>query len=472
MDTHRFVVREISKQVKAFHKEKKPFRIFHGSSYSTRAMHNPRAVVHTGDLRYILDINTDSNFAMVEPNVPMDELARATLKKGLLPPVVPGLRGLMVGGCFSGTATASSSFKYGYFDQAVAWVECVLPDGKITRASRTRNPDLFSGLVGTLGTAVPAAKYVELTCIPVTTPAESLDVLNSSAEELDNDFVEALLYGAEAPIYGVIVVASYLAKRSKSNPLVSFSGRKDPWFNLHVQKTSPSIECVPTMDYLFRHDRGSFNLGRFAFGRLPFNKWIRWLADSAMHSSDLVQTVKALRWTEHLIIQDAVIPQSSTFLMLEYLETKVKIYPIHICPVRHLRQPSTNPTLMRPNPTRTNLSTSLSIRGYTPSTIHDTIAFIATHRELEHLVRELGGVKWLYSKNYYTENEFWRIYDREEYDKLREKYGASYLANVFEKSRVLETGTMGRVDQAKGFWKWGFKRTGIVGMKLPPAELS
>ncbi|KAF2177915.1 hypothetical protein K469DRAFT_696300 [Zopfia rhizophila CBS 207.26] len=134
MDAHCYVVREIPKLVetfydenilrrkhfttKTFYDEKRPFRVYHGSTNSTRAMHDPRAVVNTSNLRDVWDINTESKFAMVEPNVSMDKLVKETLKYGLIPPVVPAFPGTTVGRTFAGTAAGSSSFKYGIFDQA------------------------------------------------------------------------------------------------------------------------------------------------------------------------------------------------------------------------------------------------------------------------------------------------------------------------------------------------------------------
>ena len=96
MDTHRYAVRELAKEIKGSYEEKRPFRVYHGSTYSTRAMHNPHAIVHTSDLNHILDINTTSKFVIAEPNVSMDHLLKETLKHKLMPPVVPAFPGTTV----------------------------------------------------------------------------------------------------------------------------------------------------------------------------------------------------------------------------------------------------------------------------------------------------------------------------------------------------------------------------------------
>jgi Delta24-sterol reductase len=62
--------------------------------------------------------------------------------------------------------------------------------------------------------------------------------------------------------------------------------------------------------------------------------------------------------------------------------------------------------------------------------------FVAWNRAFEKKVHELGGQKWLYAHTYYSEEEFDEIYDRSEYDALREKYRATYLPTVYDKVKV------------------------------------
>jgi len=40
-------------------------------------------------------------------------------------------------------------------------------------------------------------------------------------------------------------------------------------------------------------------------------------------------------------------------------------------------------------------------------------------------VRELGGIKSLYSDSYFTEDEFWAIYNRPAYLALKQRYDPS-----------------------------------------------
>ncbi|KAK3207664.1 hypothetical protein GRF29_103g1664323 [Pseudopithomyces chartarum] len=363
MDTHKFDVRELSKQVRSFYEQRKPFRIYHGDSHSFRAMHDPKAVIHTSHLHHVLDVNKTSRFAIVEPNISMDKLLKEMLKYGLMPPVVPSFPGLTVGGTFAGTAGSSASFRYGFFDQAVLWVEVVLPDGTITRASRTRNAELLDGTVGSLGTLgivtllqiklVEAAKWVELRYMPVESDVDALETLERLAKDPGNSFLEAILYGPQSPHYGVIVVGKL--STASHHPQVILDNPVSEWFYDHALRACGTTQCVQLDDYLFRHDRGALNLGKYCFGRLPLNSWTRWLADPALRSSPITRTAQALHWADHLFMQDLVTPPESTSTMLDFMEKNLGIYPLLLTPV--LRSPNDHASTFTPHLT---LSTNLT----------------------------------------------------------------------------------------------------------------
>lgn len=114
MDAHSKAVTVIAANVRDFCDRKEPFRIYHGSTNSTRKSQRRRGqMVDTSAMSHILKIDTERKTALVEPNVPMDSLVEATLQHGLIPPVVMEFPGITVGGGFAGTSGESSSFRYG-----------------------------------------------------------------------------------------------------------------------------------------------------------------------------------------------------------------------------------------------------------------------------------------------------------------------------------------------------------------------
>lgn len=99
METHNATVAVLAAQVARFNETKTPFRIYHGSTLSTRTSSRARnQVVDVSSLNHVLRFDELEKTVLVEPNVPMDELVEATMARGLLPKVVMELPNITVGG--------------------------------------------------------------------------------------------------------------------------------------------------------------------------------------------------------------------------------------------------------------------------------------------------------------------------------------------------------------------------------------
>ena len=93
LEEHSQAVARIQEQVRRFHTEKRHFRIYHGSTSSTRALNFQKdAIVDTSDMRRLFPVDTATQTVQVEPNVPMDDLAEHTLKQNLIPKCVMELK--------------------------------------------------------------------------------------------------------------------------------------------------------------------------------------------------------------------------------------------------------------------------------------------------------------------------------------------------------------------------------------------
>jgi FAD/FMN-containing dehydrogenases len=160
---HTIAVQEISARVSDFHSHQQPFRIYHGTTNSTRPSNRSLSnTVSTKSLTHILEIDINRCTAIVEPNVSMGALVAATKAHGLVPLVVVEFPNISVGGGFSGTSGESSSFREGFFDHTVNWIEMVLADGQVVKAYNDRvetaseladkHSDLFWGTASSFGT--------------------------------------------------------------------------------------------------------------------------------------------------------------------------------------------------------------------------------------------------------------------------------------------------------------------------------
>lgn len=495
---HEAAVSIIAQQVAHFDASDIPFRIFHGNTNSTRPSVRTRAcTIDISSLHNVISVNQTTRTCLVEPNVPMDALVAATLPYGLVPPVVPEFPGITVGGAFAGTAGESSSFRHGFFDKAVTWTEVILPDGEIVIASKDKNEDLFSGLAGTFGTLgittlfeislVPAKKFVELSYIPVGNIEDAQRVMHQVTEDKEMDFLDGIMF---APERGVVMAAKFAGRNSTNSgmPVVTFTKAWDQWFYLHteqvtnkstgvdtIKSTTPTSkspaaahrELIPLTDYLFRYDRGAFWTGRFAFTYFltPFTRFIRWLGDRYMHTRIMYHALHRSGLMQRFIIQDMALPNKNIPEFSAWLDTELPhIYPRWLCPLKTEGTVSMHPHLAPAAASNDDALLNIGVWGPTPPGMRQ----VTVNRKIEAKLTSLQGMKWLYAQTFYTEDEFWQIYDRTWYEALRKKYRAEKLPSVYEKVRTkfeVEPNTDGdvRLGIEKGFWSiWPF--AGVYGV--------
>jgi hypothetical protein len=130
------------------------------------------------------------------------------------------------------------------------------------------------------------------------------------------------------------------------------------------------------------------------------------------------------------VIQDVDIPIDRAAEFLAFLHAEVGILPIWLCPIRV-----------------PDAGAAFTLYPLTPGTVYVNFGFwdVVTTRQqrpagfcnrlIERKVRELGGIKSLYSDSYFTEDEFWAIYNRPAYAALKERYDpAGALGDLYAKT--------------------------------------
>ncbi|KAK3941617.1 alpha/beta hydrolase fold-domain-containing protein [Diplogelasinospora grovesii] len=503
MERHKAVVSKISSTIRSYFQRGEPYRIFHGSTNSTRPASQKQLSgrVDISQLCNVLSIDPVRRVALVEPKVPMDQLVSATLPKGLVPPVVMEFPGITAGGGFSGTAGESSSFKHGFFDDTVDRVEMVLADGQIVEATPTNElSDLFqgaAGAVGTLGTTtllevrlMEAKRFVRTRYIRTHSVAEAVRVVMEETNNPDNEYLDGILYSKN---HGVVVTGQLTDDTPENGKVQTFSGAWDPWFYLHArtqtQQSQERVEYVPLGEYLFRYDRGGFWVGAAAFryfkGLVPFNKLTRWWLDDFLHTRMMYRALHGSGESGRLIIQDVAMPPQSVEELVNYTGDELNIWPLWLCPLKRRGPPTFHPftttprrekerQLLRGEQTQQTaengrekegeggMMLNVGVWGWGPDCPKK---FVQKNRELEQVVRDLGGMKWLYAHTYYTPEEFWGMYGNHEwYSKLREKYQATNLPTVYDKVYVDPK----QVEEKVAGRHWLLKRwplAGLVGIR-------
>ncbi len=428
--------------MKSFFARKQKVKIYHGSTNSTRAQKFEKdKFVDVSRLDRVIEINTNEQYILVEPNVPMDRLVEATLEHGLIPPVVPEYPGITVGGAIQGGAGESSSFKYGGVHDCCLQYEIVLGNGEMITASPNKNEDLFFGTAcsyGSLGVItliklrlVPAKEYIQLNYHPVKSFEEALSLIENKITE-GVDLIDGIIFKKNR---GLIMTGRFSHK--KDLPTSTFRNRYDEWFYLHAEKISengkPHTELIPIRDYIFRYDRGAFWGGRdvCSFLKIPFTRLTRYVLDGIFKARSVYRILHATNISQRYLIQDLILPKENFVNFLNFTDEILNKYPLWICPL----SPAKNDKLS-PNYISTDLAMNV---GIYKEFGHDYQHFLKANRDIEQKVRHLGGRKVLYAHAYYPQDEFWEIYDHFWYKSLRKKYFAeSVFPDVYEKTRVSE----------------------------------
>ncbi|KAH6640154.1 hypothetical protein F5144DRAFT_589697 [Chaetomium tenue] len=450
-------VNRIAADVHAFFTRGEPFRVFHGSTNSTRPAHDAK-VVDISALNNILEISEASKTAVVEPNVPMDKLVQATLARGMVPPVVMEFPGITVGGGFSGSAGESSSFRYGYFDQTVQAVEVVLGTGDAVRAAATQHPDLFRGAAGTAGTLgivaklelnlIPARRFVRLEYHRYGTVEETLTAVRRATEDLSNDYVDGIVFSRTI---GLVMIGRLTDELPPFTRPQTFSA------DHRVDDDHPT-DYIPLAEYLFRYDRGGFWVGAQAFSYfplIPFNRFTRWFLNDFMHTRMLYRALQGSNMSFGQMVQDLSLPYSTAEAFIDYTTDHLDIWPLWLCPLKAIERPSFHPSYCGPDgdgPPEPMLNI-----GLWGAASGDVETFVRQNMELESVLTGLGGRKVLYSHTYYSEEKFWGLYDRPWYDSLRRKYGATSLPNLYDKVHV----DVEKVKSEHGKKKWPGRLAGV-----------
>ncbi len=438
---HTEKVTQLQQQISEYYDRQVPFRVYHGSTNSTRILTFKRSeMVDTSDMGRVLSIDTKRNVAIVEPNVSMDKLVKQTLKYGLVPPVVPEFPGITIGGAIQGAGAETTSHKWGCVSQTVNWMEYILGDGSLIKASPTENADLFYGSAGSCGslglitaaeiTLIPARKYVNITHYQIGSFQEGVDLMQMYAD-MKCDFIEWFMFSKG---HGAIVIGTM--SDEIQGRLRRFSRPYDPWYYLYIKGIAGAgqqvTDTVPLKDYLFRFNRGAFWAAELAFEQsgFPFNAVTRFILDPFLRTRKLYQALQESAASQAYICQDLVLPKETVVAFLDYIDQELNIYPIGGCPIKpEPRSP------LQCNGITSDIVFNIGVYGLR---VEPYDKFVEVNRSIEKKTSELGGKKWFYAHNFYSESEFWNIYDKQWYVQLREKYRATTLPDIFARTRVTQ----------------------------------
>lgn len=318
------------------------------------------------------------------------------------------------------------------------------------QASRTEHEELLHACGGSFGTfgvitalhidLVEAKQFIELTYTPITSMETALDVIETKTDQSANQYLDGIMFGQQAGV----IMSGRLSDAQNGLPVSRFTRATDPWFYLHAEKVmqrasdSEYREVIPVKDYLFRYDRGAFWAGKYSFQyfMMPFNAFTRWLLDPLLRTKVMYHALHKSHLAEEYLVQDIGFPYKTAPKFMDYLHNTFGFYPIWLCPLKVDPDMALHPRKMAAfveDARSPGMMLNIGMWGPGPRRYED---FILANRDIEKMTLLLGGLKCFYAQAFYTEQEFWDVYDKEWYDKMRLMYDASSLTNVYQKVNV------------------------------------
>jgi FAD/FMN-containing dehydrogenase len=368
-------------------------------------------------------------------------LVDETLAHGVMPCVVPQLKSITLGGAAAGVGIEASSLRYGLAHETLAAIDVLLADGSVAHCTPgNEHRDLFYGFpnsYGTLGYAlklttrvVPVKPYVAIQHLRHDHPERYFEHLASHCGARDADFIDGTVFSGKE-------MYLTLGRFADTAPHTSDYTYEHIYYRSIRERET---DHLTTHDFIWRWDTDWFWCSKNLYAQNPIVR--RLLGRERLNSTTYT---KVMRWNSRWgitraltrlsgrrpesVIQDVDIPIDRCAEFLKFFLDEIGITPVWICPIQAYDAKS-DFVLYRYDPRRTLVNFGFwdvvrDREGRPPGWYN---------RKIERKVRELGGIKSLYSESYYPEDEFWKIYNRPAYEALKARYDPNgRFKNLYQK---------------------------------------
>jgi FAD/FMN-containing dehydrogenase len=367
--------------------------------------------IDIGDLNEIIEINPEAMTCTAESGVTFTDLVQATLRYGLVPTVVPELKTITVGGAISGCSLESMSFKYGGFHDSCLEYEVITATGEVLRCTPDNENRLvfqmIHGSFGTLGVLskltfplVPAKPFVHMNYETYPTLEAYKAAIWRRYEDKDVDFMDGIIH---SPSQYVLSLGHFVDKAPYTNSY--------EWLKVYYQSTAKRKEdYLTTYDYFFRYDNGVTNVHpKSLIGRLLLGKF--------MHSSQILRLAEKLH---HLlpaekptVTVDLFLPFSKLDEFMSWYRGAIDFFPLWCVPYRLARKYEWIASDYFDG-VDDELFIDLAIYGL------EQPAGRNYYKEIEDALIKAKGIKTLISYNYYEKDVFWTIFNRPNYEAVKQ----------------------------------------------------
>ena len=431
--------------------------------------------VKMNDLQCILNLNIKKGTILIEPGVTVGEITKYLLKHNSMLECTLEMEEATLGGLAMATGMTTHSHVCGLIHDTIVAYDIVTAKGKLLHVTKSNQyKDLFDALPwshGTLGLLVslelrivPSKPYVRLV---YTSYHKQKDYINGYSEAVKSSSSVVVAEGDETkqPFFletivfsknDAVLMEGYLSdgyentnqkKKTTRNNIGSYY---KPWFFKHVEKIcnnndnqQQEEEIIPIYDYLMRHDRSMCMTMAYV---LPFgNHWLfrytlGWLLPPNMSLLKGSHTEKTREQSARKqVYQDVGFPIHQLENMINKSHNMFNIYPLLCYPCKISNRPGfldINRSGISNDNDESQLFLNLGIYGV-PKAILDGKEFktVLAVRELEQIIRDIGGFQHTYCDSFQTKEEFTKMFNHTLWAKCRLKYGGDKLfPTIYEKT--------------------------------------
>ena len=363
------------------------------------------------DFDEIIEVDTERGVCIAEPGIPFCKVVDYTLPLGFVPIVVPELKTITIGGAVAGCSIESMSFKHGGFHDTCLEYEIITAKGDVLTCTPDNEHSLiFQMMHGSFGTVgilsrlvfklIPAKQFVHLRHETHRSIDSYLESIWYHYEEQDVEFMDGIIH---SNTHLALCVGDFVDSAPYTN-------RYD-WLKVYYQSTAERREdYFETPHYFYRYDQGVTNVHPKSFlGRLLLGKFLG--------SSEILRLAEKLRWLllnddRPDVTVDTFLPFSQLKEFLEWYARDFNHYPLWCVPYRRVHDYEWLDDSFWKG-MKDDLMVDIAVYGMKQR--GDTNYY----RLMEEKLMELNGIKTLISYNYYPEDEFWSIFNRQNFDTVK-----------------------------------------------------
>ncbi|MFP4385530.1 MAG: FAD-dependent oxidoreductase [Spirochaetia bacterium] len=384
--------------------------------------------IDISDLNKILSIDPLKKRCTAEPGVTFHDLVAETLKYGLVPIIVPELKGITLGGAVSGCSVESASYRYGGFHDTCLSYEVITASGEIKECRPDgENSLLFQMMHGSFGTLgilsklqflVREAKpYVHIRYRHYNTIEEYRRAIEKFYRQGQDDFIDGIIHSEKQ---FTLCIGNFC---SEAPYLHSYTWLKPYYKSTRVRNE----DYMEIKNYFFRYDPDCHWIAR-NYGLE--NPVLRLLAGKFFLSSEKMLTLARnhpgiFNSGNPQVIVDVFIPFKKITEFLDFYLADISYYPLWVVPYK----PSHPYEWLNPEFADDELFIDFAVYGMKPK------ADIDYYRLIEKKLLEIKGIKTLISHNSYTREEFWKVWNKENYTRVKEYTDPQNIfRNLYEKT--------------------------------------